>query len=265
MAHGEALRLRVIKAVVEDGLSRNEAARIFRVGIASAIRWVKAFEVRIYARSSGGREAAKSFVEENLAEIAKRVGGSPGRIVLCDTMEAAVANVGLAIEAIAEQLELKREIFRTLDRLAPADAVLASNSSSYPTSQIIDAVTRPERVLNMHFYMPPAQNAVELMSSGATRPELIETLMDILPRFGLEPYHVQRESVGFIFNRIWAAIKREALTVVADGVATPKDVDRIFQSVLRTAEGPFRLMDKVGLDVVLDIEEHYAASQRTLI
>jgi 3-hydroxybutyryl-CoA dehydrogenase len=139
--------------------------------------------------------------------------------------------------------------------------VLASNSSSYPTSQIVDAVTRPERVLNMHFYMPPLQNAVELMSCGMTKPELIEALMEILPRFGLEPYHVQRESIGFIFNRIWAAIKRESLTVVADGIATPKDVDRIFQSVLRSAEAPFRLMDKVGLDVVLDIEEHYAAAK----
>jgi 3-hydroxybutyryl-CoA dehydrogenase len=109
--------------------------------------------------------------------------------------------------------------------------------------------------------MPPLQSAVELMSCGATKPELIAALMDILPQFGLEPYHVQRESVGFIFNRIWAAIKRESLTVVADGIATPDDVDRIFQSVLRAGEAPFRLMDKVGLDVVLDIEEHYAATK----
>ena len=139
--------------------------------------------------------------------------------------------------------------------------MLGSNSSSYPTSQVIGGLTHPERVLNTHFYMPPLQNAVELMSCGATRPELLEALMDVLPRFGLEPYHVQRESIGFIFNRIWAAIKRESLEVVADGVATPKDVDRIFQSVLRSAEAPFRLMDKVGLDVVLDIEEHYAIAK----
>ncbi len=218
-------------------------------------------EVRIYGRSAGGREEAKSFVAENLVDIARRVGGVPGDIVLCDSLEAAVANIGLAIEAVPEQLELKRDIFGTLDRLAPVDAVLGSNSSSYPSSQIIEGLTHPERVLNTHFYMPPLQNAVELMSCGATRPEIINALMDVLPRFGLEPYHVQRESIGFIFNRIWAAIKRESLAVVADGVATPKDVDRIFQSVLRSAEAPFRLMDKVGLDVVLDIEEHYAATK----
>jgi 3-hydroxybutyryl-CoA dehydrogenase len=218
-------------------------------------------EVRIFARSAPGREEAKSFVEENLADIARQLGGTPGQIVLCDSMEAAVANVGLAIEAVPEQLELKREIFGTLDRLAPVDAVLASNSSSYPSSQIVGGLAHPERVLNTHFYMPPQQNAVELMSCGATRPEFIEALMGVLPRFGLEPYHVQRESIGFIFNRIWAAIKREALAVVADGVATPEDVDRIFQSVLRSGEAPFRLMDEVGLDVVLDIEEHYATTK----
>ena len=166
-------------------------------------------EVRIYGRSAGGREEAKSFVEKNLADIARQIGGTPAHIVLCDSMDAAVANVGLAIEAVPEQLELKRDIFGTLDRLAPVDAVLASNSSSYPSSQIIEGLTHPERVLNAHFYMPPLQNAVELMSCGATRPEIINALMDVLPRFGLEPYHVQRESIGFIFNRIWAAIKRE--------------------------------------------------------
>ena len=218
-------------------------------------------EVRIYGRSAEGREEARSFIAENLADVVRRVGGTPGRIVLCENMEAAVANIGLAIEAIPEQLEMKQAIFGALDRLAPVDAVLGSNSSSYPTSRMIGALSYPERVLNTHFYMPPQQNAVELMSCGATRPALIAALMDVLPRFGLEPYHVQRESIGFIFNRIWAAIKRESLAVVADGVATPKDVDRIFQSVLRSAEAPFRLMDKVGLDVVLDIEEHYGATK----
>src|SRR5260370_37710918 len=71
-------------------------------------------EVRIYGRSAGGREEAKSFVAENLADIARRVGGTPGQIVLCDSMGAAVANIGLAIEAVPEQLELKRESFRTI-------------------------------------------------------------------------------------------------------------------------------------------------------
>ena len=83
-------------------------------------------------------------------------------------------------------------------------------------------------------------------------------MFERLPTYGLLPFSVLKESVGFIYNRIWAAIKRESLAVVAEGVSTPDVVDRLFQ-ILRSNDGPFRIMDKVGLDVVLDIEEHYAA------
>ena len=82
--------------------------------------------------------------------------------------------------------------------------------------------------------------------------------MHRLPHYGLVPFRVQRESVGIIFNRIWAAIKREVLMVVQEGVATPEDVDRIWHEVFRSPLGPFRMMDQVGLNVVCDIEEHYA-------
>jgi YD repeat-containing protein len=88
---------------------------------------------------------------------------------------------------------------------------------------------------------------------------VITRLLERLPTYGLLPVHVRKESVGFIFNRIWDAIKRESLAVVAEGVSTPEVVDQLFQSIVGSNIGPFRLMDKVGLDVVLDIEEHYAA------
>src|SRR5262249_1690825 len=94
---------------------------------------------------------------------------------------------------------------------------------------------------------------------GKTSDAVIADLMDRLPMYGLVPFQVRRESVGFIFNRIWAAVKRESLLVVQEGVSTPAEVDRIFEVLLGTRGGPFRLRDKVGLDVVLDIEEHYAA------
>ena len=97
------------------------------------------------------------------------------------------------------------------------------------------------------------------MSCGKTTDEVIARLLERLPDYGLLPFHVLKESVGFIYNRIWAAIKRESLAVVAEGVSTPQVVDRLFQSVIGSHDGPFRMMDKVGLDVVLDIEEHYAA------
>jgi 3-hydroxybutyryl-CoA dehydrogenase len=93
------------------------------------------------------------------------------------------------------------------------------------------------------------------MSCGRTDEAVIELLMETAPSFGLVPFRVRRESVGFNYNRIWAAIKREALAVVAEGVATPEEVDHIFKLTLGARNGPFRRMDRVGLD----IEEHYAA------
>jgi len=217
-------------------------------------------EVRLYDPNADQLEVARRYVEAELPRVvAGRSGALPGRLVLSETVQAAVADTWMVVEAIPERLDLKREMFGELDRLAPEDAILASNSSSYPTRQLIDAVSRPGRVVNTHYYGGlPEVNVVEVMSCGKTTDEVIARLFERLPAYGLLPFHVLKESVGFIFNRIWAAIKRESLAVVAEGVSTPEVVDQLFQSIMGSL-GPFRRMDKVGLDVVLDIEEHYAA------
>jgi 3-hydroxybutyryl-CoA dehydrogenase len=217
-------------------------------------------EVRLHDPNADQLEVARRYVEAELPRVvAGRSGAVPGRLVLSETVQAAVADTWMVAEAIPERLDLKRKMFGDLDRLAPEDAILASNSSSYPTSQLIDAVSRPGRVVNTHYYGGlPEVNVVEVMSCGKTTDEVIARLFERLPAYGLLPFHVLKESVGFIFNRIWAAIKRESLAVVAEGVSTPEVVDQLFQSIMGSL-GPFRRMDKVGLDVVLDIEEHYAA------
>jgi 3-hydroxybutyryl-CoA dehydrogenase len=124
---------------------------------------------------------------------------------------------------------------------------------------MIDKVKRPERVLNTHYQQPPEQNSVELMSCGETDEGEIVALMSKIPQYRLVPFHVRRESHGFIFNGVWAAIKRECLMVVQEGVATPEDVDGRWKIFTAPGIPPFRLMDRVGLDVVLNIEEHYAS------
>ncbi len=217
-------------------------------------------EVRLFDPKQEQAKIAKAYVDSELPKLVQaRSGAQSGSVVVSSSMESAVAGVWMAVEAVPERLELKKSIFRDLDRLAPPDAILASNSSSYPSSQFADHVSRRSRLVNTHYYMPPQQNAVEIMSCGETAPEVIAALAERLPRYGFFPFVVRKESVGLIFNRIWAAVKRESLSVVAEGVSTPEDVDRLFQVLLGTHGGPFRLMDKVGLDVVLDIEEHYAS------
>ncbi|WP_293334981.1 3-hydroxyacyl-CoA dehydrogenase family protein [Mycobacterium sp.] len=217
-------------------------------------------DVRIYDLSEEQRGAAVDYVTDGLNAQEHRI---YGRVHSHVTPEAdlgvAVRNAWLVIEAVPERLELKQQVFGQLDQLSAPDAILASNSSSYASRMFLDQVEHPERVLNMHFYMPPKQNAVDVMSCGETDRRVIDFVLATLPRFGFYPFEARRESTGFIFNRIWAAVKREALEVVAEGVSTAKEVDRMFVINTGSAVGPFRMMDQVGLDVVLDIEEHYCA------
>lgn len=216
--------------------------------------------VRVFDLSEATRSQAVSFVEDALPDlVASRAGAVAGVVEGSSDLAQAVAEAWLVVEAIPERLELKTALFGQLDQLVAADAILASNSSSFASRLMLDEVTHAERVLNMHFYMPPKQNAVDLMSDGQTDPAIIDFLEENLPRYGIFPFVARRESTGFIFNRIWAAIKREALSVVADGVSTPEDIDKMFVINTGAAAGPFRMMDQVGLDVVLDIEDHYAA------
>ena len=217
-------------------------------------------DVRIFDLSEEQREAARDYVEEHVAETKQTLGLHParrGRVEVSDDLQEAVAGAWMVIEAVPERIDIKTEVFGDLDRLAEPDVILCSNSSSIPTSQIIGKVEHPERVLNTHYQQPPELNAVELMSCGKTEEGVIEALMEKLPHYGLVPFWVRRESDGFIFNRIWAAIKRECLMVVEEGVAPPEDVDAMWE--IFTRAGVPWLMDRVGLDVVLAIEEHYAA------
>lgn len=225
-------------------------------------------EVRIFDICADQKRIANDFVQQQLPILLSRFNnGSKGKVVLCDSLTEAIEDAWIIFEAIPERLDLKNSLFGDLDKFAPNDAILASNSSSFPSSQFIDKVSENgrTRTVNTHFYMPPAQRAVEIMSCGFTDPAVIDTLMDALPDYGgLVPFRVREESVGFIFNRVWAAIKRECLDVVATGVSTPEDIDLIFSVNTGSAYGPFREMDQIGLDVILDIEEHYASLNPSL-
>lgn len=219
-------------------------------------------DVRIFDVSQAQREAARDYTEEHMQRVKRALNltASPsGQVSLFDDLAQAVRGAWMVVEAIPERLELKREAFGKLDEFADGDAILASNSSSFASSRLVDQVKHPERVLNTHYQQPPELNAVELMSCGKTDEAVIDALMEKFPQYGLAPFRVRRESDGFIFNRVWAAIKRECLMVVEEGVAAPEDVDGMWSIFTAPGIPPFRLMDRVGLDVVLNIEEHYAS------
>ena len=176
---------------------------------------------------------------------------------LAESLADAVAGADIVIEAVREDLDTKLALFAELSRLAP-EAILTTNSSSLPSSQIAPAVDDPGRFLNTHFFAPVwSRPMVELMGSGATRPEVMEAAERFGKSLGLVTAVVRGDSKGFIINRVWRAVKRESLRVVDEGHADPADVDRLWMLFFGTPYGPFGIMDMVGLDVVADIETSY--------
>jgi 3-hydroxybutyryl-CoA dehydrogenase len=180
------------------------------------------------------------------------------RMSFTDDLTEAVSRADIVIEAVVERLDVKRDVFERLDELCPPGALIATNSSSIRVSRIESATRHPERVLNMHFYSYPWRSRVlEIMGGTYTSDEAVEKATEFSRSIGVTPLMVQKESTGFIFNRVWRAVKRECLRVVDEGVASFEDVDRAWMSLYGTNAGPFGLMDRVGLDVVRDIEMVY--------
>ena len=214
--------------------------------------------VHICARRDEQLEAAKQYVAETLPGVIEGRGfGEPGVVNTTTSLAEALDGAWLAVESAPEKLEIKIPLWGEIDQAAPADTIFATNSSSYPSRLMAENVRDKTRLCNTHFYMPPEVTGLDLMSDGETDRGLLDTLLSVLPEFGVYPFEARKECTGFIFNRVWAAIKRESLAVVAEGVARPEDVDGMYKLNLGAPAGPFQLMDLVGLDVALDVEKHY--------
>lgn len=183
-----------------------------------------------------------------------------GRIQPVATLAESVAAADLVIEAVREDPDTKRSVFRQIGEINP-HVLLATNSSSIASSQLVDAVADSGKFVNMHFFSSFWDRAmVELMSCGQTTPETMTTLEAFGNSLGLFTAIVNGDSKGFIINRIWRAVKRESLRVVDEGVADAETVDRLWAMFWGSELGPFGMMDEVGLDVVADIEESYIAT-----
>ena len=221
---------------------------------------VRQFDVREEAFEVSARACAATLDEM----IAGGVAAADQRPAILDrihrtvSLAEAVAGAELVIEAINEDVAAKRDVFQQLDRACSPDTILATNSSSIRISRIESATVRPDKVLNTHFVHPVWKHPfVELMRGSTTSDESFTAVQAFMQSIGILPVLVRRESTGFVFNRIWRAVKKEALKVVDQQIATVEDVDRTWMIQWETPMGPFALMDSVGLDVVRDIELVY--------
>ena len=180
-----------------------------------------------------------------LAEAAETV---YERVVPVDHFENA-AGAAWVIESVLEIEDLKKEIFRELDRLVPEKTPLATNTSSIPITRIAEATRHPERVLGLHFFGPvPFMGLVEVVKGEKTADEIFEQGVRFAKQLGKTPVKVHRDIPCFVMNRIFSAAFREATDLVADGVVSPEDVDVGMRLGYGWNVGPFEIADNAGLD-----------------
>ena len=225
------------------------------------------FDYEVFAYDTNEQSFKKGI--ENIRNLSRTAKRKPtvtiedwekgiARLRFCDRLEEALAGADLVIEAVPENLELKRKVHKQIDSLAPSHAIQATNSSSLPVSKIESATQRPAQCLNLHFYIPAmGLNMVDVMGGSQTTAEVMAMGKSFVQSIGCVPLEVRKEILGFCFNRVWRAIKRETLYMWANGFVDYKDVDRAWMIFTGMPLGPFGLMDNVGLDVVYDIEMVY--------
>jgi 3-hydroxybutyryl-CoA dehydrogenase len=180
------------------------------------------------------------------------------RITFTTGIADALKDADLVVEAITENVEAKRRLFKLMNENAPAKTIFATNSSSLPVSRMEDSSGRPERCVNTHFYiLLQGQNMADLMAGTKTLPEVMQKVEEWIRSLGLVPLRVKKEMLGFCFNSVWRAIKKQTLFMWANEVADFRDIDRAWRIFTGMKVGPFGIMDSVGLDTVHNIEMVY--------
>ena len=208
-------------------------------------------------------EAAPARIEENLeggvtrGKITKRnASEAMSRIEVLSDLEAAVTDADLVIEAVIEDLGVKRDLFARLDSLTVSSAVLATNTSSLSVAAIAAATTRPDRVLGMHFFNPVhIMKLVELVRHDRTGDVFLARAREAVTRMGKQPI-VVTDSPGFASSRLGVVLGLEAMRMVEQGVASPADIDKALELGYGHPMGPLKVSDLVGLDVRLAIADY---------
>ena len=207
---------------------------------------------RLYDISPEASLAAASDLRQLLQERVKD-------LTVVTSLDSCVRDVDLVIETVPESVELKRKVFAEIDRHAGSRTLIGTNTSSIPGSRLADATRRPALVFNCnwgHIDHPK----VELMPHPGTAPATMDAAEQFIRALGLVPIRDRKEILGYGSNRIWRAVKKEVLRVIAEGVLDAKDVDRAWMLDWHVPLGPCALMDRIGLDVVRDIELVYYES-----
>jgi len=168
----------------------------------------------------------------------------------------AVKNVDIIIEAVVENMELKKRVYKELDQICPKEAIFASNTSGLSITEIASVTNRPEKVIGMHFFNPvPVMKLVEVIKGQSTSDETFKMIKTLAEKLGKTPIAVN-EAPGFAVNRILVPMINEAIFVLQEGIASAEDIDKGMMLGANHPMGPLALADLVGLDTLLMVQEN---------
>jgi 3-hydroxybutyryl-CoA dehydrogenase len=236
-------------AVLGGGLMGAGIAQVFAVS---------GFEVYVFEPFDEVRDTVCSRIAENL----RMIGGDESaadNVHIDSDLESVVSSASFVTEAVPEKLELKQSLFADLERLAPRDAILASNSSVIPITNIAEGLETADRMVGTHWWNPPYLiPLVEVIKGAKTSDATIDATMALMRQLGKEPAYVQKDVPGFVGNRLQHALWREAIAMVAEGICDAQTVDTCIKNsfgLRLPVLGPLENADLVGLDLTLDIHK----------
>ncbi|MDA7501683.1 3-hydroxybutyryl-CoA dehydrogenase [Chitinophagales bacterium] len=238
-------------AVIGAGTMGNGIAHVFAM---------KGFEVNLIDLNESVLEKSVVTITKNLDRMVAKDRlteeekvATLGRLSIVTSLEEGVKAADLVIEAATENADLKAKIFAQVDDLAPAHAILASNTSSISITAIAAATQRPEQVVGMHFMNPvPIMKLIEVIRGFSTTDEVTEKIMNLSKKLGKIPVEVN-DYPGFVSNRILIPMINEAIYTLFEGVAGVEEIDSVMKLGMAHPMGPLQLADFIGLDVVLAI------------
>ena len=223
-------------------------------------------DVVLYDVDPGALESARQRIDDYAAGL---VGDGTIPAAVRDTARARItsttnpsegaAQADLLVEAVPENLKLKRRVLAEFDRLCPPRTVFTTNTSTLLPSQLAKATKRPERVIALHFHLPVwVSNVADVMPHKRTASEVTALVRELARRIGQIPIVLRREHHGYVFNAMYGALNRAAITMAERGIASIEDIDRAWMGVAKAPTGPFGALDMVGIDTVWAITDHWA-------
>lgn len=181
------------------------------------------------------------------------------RITMTGEAAVAAAEADLLSEAVPEDPELKGRVLAEFNGLCPPRTIFATNTSTLLPSQFAEATGRPDRVIALHFHLPVwVTNLADVMPHEGTAREVTALVLDFARRIGQVPIELRHEHNGYVFNAMFSAVNREAITMAEQGVASFEDIDRAWMHVTKSPYGPFGALDAVGLETAWQITDYWA-------